>query len=327
MNEYISNQETRPVTINSTDTDYKAEVIVAGLIEKGIHREDICIFRDGSAARGYSKDIARIETGYFLKSRKDFLGIVVNRKGFYDMLPEGIFHRTKGNTQQKSKGEVIDEIRTQRKEEQNARLFFRPLEVSVSDVLVNAQLFERRLDKKRTNRNFSSLFSRYWPILDILPLDKAVLFIEIISVIPDMGHRMDFSAQIFSALLDIPVEIKMGKKYRTTVRKGILPIISDMQLGVNSVIGRSFESEYQEILIRMGPMTGDKIKYYNMDEKGRRIMDYLAAALLPADHSFRFEYIPLPDEAGFTLSSSFLGINTFINNKSKTYESAKQQSN
>lgn len=327
MNEYISNQETKPVTVNSTDTDYKAEVIVAGLIEKGIHREDICIFREGSASRAYSKDIARIETGYFLKSRKDFLGIVVNRKGFYDMLPEGIFHNTKGNTQQKSKGEVIEEIRVQRKVEQNARLFFRPLEVSVSDVLVNAQLFERRLDKKRTNRNFSSLFSRYWPILDILPLDKAVLFIEIISVIPDMGHRMNFSAQIFSALLDIPVEIRMGKKYRSTVKKDIVPIIRNMQLGVNSIIGRCFESEYQEILIRIGPMTDDKIKYYNMNEKGQKIIKYLVTALLPADRGFRLEYIPLLDDAGFTLSSSFLGINTFINNKSKKHESTKQQNN
>lgn len=323
MVEYILNQGKNPVTVNSTDTDYKAEVIVAGLIEKGTRQEDICILRDGDAARGYSKDITQIGSGYFQKSRKDYLGILVSRKGFYDMLPEGLFHKSKGNPLQMSGSEAIKEIRAQRKEEQCARHFFRPLEVSVSEVLVNAQLFERRLDKKRTNRNFSNLFSRYWPILDILPLDKAVLFIEIISVIPDMGHRMDFSAQIFSALLDIPVEIRMDRNFRDTPGKGIIPEIRNIRLGVNSIIGRSFVSEHQDILIRIGPMSDEKIRYYNMDKKGRNIMKYLSAALLPVDRGFRFSFIPLPGESGFTLSSSCLGVDTFINNKTNQNESTE----
>lgn len=323
MTEDYSNSETPITTVNTVATDYKAEVIVAGILEKGIHRKEICILRQGNAARGYSKDIGWIGTGYYLKNSKDYLGIGVNRKGFYDMLPEGLFHKARGLSLQRSRQEMVEEIREQRKEEQNARLFFRPLEVSASEVLVNAQLFERKLDKKHTNRNFSMLFSRYWPILELLPLDKAVLFIEIISVIPDLGHRLDFSAQIISSLLDLPVRIRMGKKYRTEIGREFGSYIGNMRLGINSIIGNRFESENSEILISLGPMSESQILYYNMDQKGRKIMEYLSAALLPADRQYSFKYIPLKAEAGFRLSSSYLGITTFINVKGKSNESTE----
>lgn len=326
MKDLVSMYENQTSYVNGTETDYKAEVIVAGLLERGLSPENIYIIREGNAARGYSKDIAYLRTEHFFRRQLKYLEMRVNRQGFYDMLPEGIFHKMKTNPFQKDITGVIEEMEKQRKEEQVAKMFFHPFEVSASNALVNAQLFERKIDKKRTNRNFVNIFSRYWPVLSLLPLDKAILFIEIISVVADIGHKLEFSAQIITALLDIPVEIRMGNKPRERVAKGTIPKLKGMRLGCGSIIGKTYEEEHENIIVRLGPMASEQIVYYNKNSKGRKIMSYLADSLLPADRNVYFQYIPLPQEARCIISSdkskaSVLGVNSFINEKKN--ESAK----
>lgn len=328
MIDIISKYENQSSFVNSIETDYKAEVIIAGLLEGGLSLDYIYMIREGNAARGYSKDIAYLRTEYFLRKQIKYLGLRVNRQGFYEMLPEGVFHKSKGNPFQKDISEIIKEIEKQRKEEQVAKLFFRPFEASASNALIHAQLFERKIDKKRTNRNFVNIFSRYWPILSLLPLNKAVLFIEIISVVADIGHKIEFSAQIISALLDVPVEIKQGNKPCSFISKGIIPKLRDMRLGLNAIIGKTYEEEYENIIVRLGPMSSELIEYYNKNSNGKKIIKYLSDSLLPADRKVYFRYIPQQDEIRCIISSdksraSSLGVNSFIHTKKKENESKK----
>lgn len=326
MIDIISKYENQSSFVNSIETDYKAEVIIAGLLEGGLSPDQIYMIREGNAERGYSKDIAYLRTEYFLRRQTKYLGLRVNRQGLYEMLPEGVFHKPKGNPFQKDITEIIEEIEKQRKEEQVAKMFFRPFEVSASYALINAQLFERRIDKKRTNRNFVNIFSRYWPILSLLPLNKAVLFIEIISIVADIGHKIAFSAQIFSALLDVPVEIRQGNKPCSSIQKGIIPKFKDIRLGINAIIGKTYEEEYENIIVRLGPMSSELIVYYNKKNNGKKIIKYLSDALLPADRKVYFRYIPQYKDIRCIISSdknrtSSLGVNSFIHTKKKENES------
>lgn len=326
MIDIISKYENHSSFVNSIETDYKAEVIIAGLLEGGLSPDHIYMIREGNAERGYSKDIAYLRTEYFLRRQTKYLGLRVNRQGLYDMLPEGIFHKSTGNPFQKEVTDIIKEIEKQRKEEQAAKIFFRPFEVSASNALIHAQLFERKIDKKRTNRNFVNIFNRYWPILSLLPLNKAVLFIEIISVVADIGHKIEFSAQIISALLDVPVKITQGNRPCSRISKGIVPRLKNMRLGLNAIIGKTYEEEYENIIVRLGPMSSERIVYYNKDNNGKKIIKYLSDALLPADRKAYFQYIPLHEEARCIISSdknraSSLGVNSFINIKKQVYES------
>lgn len=326
MIDIISKYENQSSFVNSIETDYKAEVIIAGLLEGGLSPDHIYMIREGNAERGYSKDIAYLRTEYFLRRQTKYLGLRVNRQGLYDILPEGIFHKSTGNPFQKDVTDIIKEIEKQRKEEQVAKMFFRPFEVSASNALIHAQLFERKIDKKRTNRNFVNIFSRYWPILSLLPLNKAVLFIEIISVVADIGHKIEFSAQIISALLDVPVKITQGNRPCSRISKGVVPRLKNMRLGLNAIIGKTYEEEYENIIVRLGPMSSERIVYYNKDNNGKKIIKYLSDALLPADRKAYFRYIPLHEEARCIISSdknraSSLGVNSFINIKKQANES------
>ena len=65
--------------INNTDTDYRAEVYAAHLIEQGFDDERIQIIRKGGAKRGFSKDIEEIKLYFSDQDLKDYLHIHQNR--------------------------------------------------------------------------------------------------------------------------------------------------------------------------------------------------------------------------------------------------------
>lgn len=313
--------ENRNYLVNSLDTDYKAEVIAAGLLESGIPPEKVCILPLGNAARGYSKDIAFARTGTFIRRQIDYLGIWVNRQSFYDMLPEGIFHRVHGSPYQKSSNEAIEDIRQLRQEEEKARALFRPLEASANNTLVNAQLYERKLDKKYSNPGFVNIFTRFWPVMELLPLDRAVLFLEIMSVKSELGYKLEDAASIIAAIINAPVVIRTGNKSRFYPDKELIPVLKDMRLGINSYIGNSFEDGYYDINIFIGPLSVEQLLYYNEDEKGEKTINYLLSSLLPADKVINTKFIPVHDGSARAVissdktKSSRLGINTFIYSK------------
>lgn len=302
---------------NSVESDYKGEVVAAGVIESGSDVEQVYISRLGNASRGYSKDIEYIETGISGQSTNTHLGIFTNRPGIYDSLPEGIFHKIKSYPINKPKEEIIAEIKRLHKEENTARLLFRPFEQAIDNVLINAQLYERQLDKKYTNRNFVSIFSRMWPIVDLLPLHKAMLFIEIMPLISKISCRQATVSNIMSALLDVPVTVKTGKRTLFKVERTILPRLCEMRLDINAIIGDTFSDGRFYTNICMGPMPEDKLVYYRTDKNGIKIIRLLTDVLLPADSEINYKYLPLPGTSKCMISedkteASRLGINTYF---------------
>lgn len=302
---------------NSVESDYKGEVVAAGIIESGSDIEQVYISRLGNASRGYSKDIEYIETGISGQGTSTHAGIFINRPGIYDSLPEGIFHKIKSYPINKTKEEIIAEMRRLHKEENTARQLFRPFEQAVDNVLINAQLYERQLDKKYTNRNFVNIFSRMWPIVDLLPLHKAVLFIEIIPLISKIACRPATVSSVMSALLDIPVTVKRGKRTLFKVDRSILPRLCEMRLDINAIIGDTFSDGRFYTDIRMGPMPEDKLVYYRTDKNGKKTIQSLTDILLPADSEINYQYLPLAGTNKCVISedkttASRLGINTYF---------------
>lgn len=149
MNPILSALEKGHITGNGPDTDYKAEVIAAGLLEKGVPADQVCILRRGDSERSFSKDISAIRVEHLLQE-KEYLAIYTNRQGFYDNLPERLFHPSSGAPFRKGKAEILEEMERHRAEEKKVREFFRPFEVAINSALVDIQLIERKIDKKQT---------------------------------------------------------------------------------------------------------------------------------------------------------------------------------
>ena len=112
------------ILADTFDTDFKAEVIAAELIENNVPAEQVMIVLLGSMKRSYRKDVDAVTDEVSDYNNKEYTHITTHKEGIYDMLPEGLFHSPtlpKSVTTQK---EIIESIKKHRVEERNARRFF-----------------------------------------------------------------------------------------------------------------------------------------------------------------------------------------------------------
>src|SRR5947209_17161297 len=78
--------------INEIETDFRAEVIGAEMIENGSPADRVLVVPLGALNRPQSKDIEGVEQEISEYDNKEFILIKNNREGLYDKLPEGLFH-------------------------------------------------------------------------------------------------------------------------------------------------------------------------------------------------------------------------------------------
>lgn len=79
--------------VNQINTDYKAEVIGAGLANSGWDQKRILLVRKQGDKRFVSKDIYGIDSEYSTRDLMEYLYIYTNRQSIYESLPEGVFHQ------------------------------------------------------------------------------------------------------------------------------------------------------------------------------------------------------------------------------------------
>lgn len=316
MDDKIALYDNERMTANTLETDFKAEVVASGLKERGYDPERTLIIRQGDSRRGFSKDIDCIHTEYSQYDLTDYLHLYVNRKSIYDELPEGIFHRNIYYKDKHSKSEVLDEIRIHREEEYFVRRFFKPFEIVIDQMLVNFQHKERRFDKMNIHADYIGIFAGTWPVLNLLPLKQAVMFIKMLPFLETITNSLDKISQIMSILLDVPVNVKRGSKSHTVVDEELIPGLGECMLGETMILGNSFDDGYFRILVEIGPISAKRVEFFIEGSRGQNILKILNGMLLPADKEIEIRYIIEQDDAIFRLSDeenvSYLGINTYL---------------
>ena len=107
---------------NLTAFDLKAEVLFGALLKSHVDDLNITINPKGLFYRKFSKDKMSINRDVL---DTDVLNLDISRDGFYDVLPESISHNYR-NTDLYSN--PVEEFKTRKKEEKDARNFFNPIE-------------------------------------------------------------------------------------------------------------------------------------------------------------------------------------------------------
>lgn len=306
--------------INSTDSDFRAEVIAAELVENGFNIDNLFIIHKGAARRAVSKDIigVRLDRSSEL-DLKDYLHINVNRDGLYDILPEGVFHQPIYKKEERNKDKIIEEMRLHRKQEVYARQFFQPFETEINRALVLAQLYENRFDKPYIYRDFVNVFRSYWSLINQLDTPKALLFLNMIPLLRNLRVDFDKAAKYIGLILDTQVSIsKQSTKQKVDKDKNIR--LNNCRLGINFVLGNKFADGHGDIVITLGPMPSTQMELFIKGKKGDTVLNVLCEMLMPANAQINIRYKIERQHSKFSLSSdshkAYLGINTFLD-KSK----------
>lgn len=302
--------------VNTLGTDFRAEVIAAGLIATGNAADKTMIIRQRGDKRHVSKDIDRIENDYSVYDMMEYLYIYTNRFGIYDSLPEGIFHQPNHVKKQKTKDDIIHEIRGYRDQEFFARRYFQPFEMVFDKLLVGAQEYEQKFDKAYFHSNLSEIFEDQWDILKHLTLAQALLFIRIIPVIAEVSESKNLSEKVMSIVLGFEVTINEGQKSWMKLEPQDRVKLGQWKLGNNSILGNSVESDDQDLIVTVGPLSPLEMKLFESGKSNDLILKKLIDIVLPFDRNKQIKYRISKEESKFRLSGkthkAYLGINTTL---------------
>ena len=312
----IKTLEGLSMLVNDTESDFKAEIVAAELIEDGYDPDQIFITRAGDSSRGYAKDIEKIYLQFSQQDLRDHLYILTNKASIYDILPEGLFHQPIRQRSVKDKEDILEEIKIHRNEEFFARKFFQLFEFEADRMLTEAYLYESKYEKKVTNPNFVNIFIPYWPVLKLLTREQAIRFLHIIPILHKIRNKYKEIAEAISMVLDTPVKIENIKLPAKDANDFFESVIGENYLGIDWVLGKSFDDGIYDLKMTIGPLPASDMPYFLRTNLGDTVLNTLCQIFIPADIFVVKEFKIAPEDASFILSDdstmAYMGINTFI---------------
>jgi len=280
----------------------KAEVIVSEVNEKSKSDVDFLIKNKSSFSRGYRRDV--ISVG----KRDDVDAIILNlsRNGLYDSLPEGLFHS--GNLLDDNKS-FADKRKKYRKEENDARAFFNPIENEFFNQRLNIEVNEKELLNNFYNLGDDFLID-FWKINKEIPKNYILKLIKLLPYCYKISGDLELTRLSLEKILN--QKVGFTKKYKNVViptqnkikRLGVTLVTQSEQTKINQ--------PYLEVSI--GPIKESDIETYvnniGLEKFVKSFYDYFIPIELEVVTKFLVNR-----EGGFVLNEkagSLIGVTTRI---------------
>lgn len=313
-------QEELPATFFAEfDKDFRAEVTAAEIVELGTSPDRILILLLGAMKRSHQRDIVSIAEELFEHDNKEYIVVKTPREGFYDMLPEGLFHNPSAHRSAKTEKEIIKAIKKRKEEEQDARKFFLPFEATINYLRMEMALNENKLDKRIHYDNLLHIFTDNWEIFDYLDARQSDIFLHLIPILHDLRDNHPVIETILEMLFQLPVQLTLRSQLPIHPATPIVSTLGDNSLGVNLTTGNElFDEGVDEIVIKFGPISNEEFQQFSPGLTKHKILELLIDYLLPVhlDIITEFELYEKDKLArltkGVTYLNSVLGADTFL---------------
>lgn len=308
---------------NKIDTDYKASVIAAGLIETGaVSPDQVVIYPLGYSKRAYSKEIAGIEPYYSDNKRTDCLAIKIHREGLYDMLPDGLFHHSPTAGIRMSEADMIQDLLRRREEEKEARRFFIPFEAELNHFRIFIEVYENRLDQKTSYADLINIFSKEWNDFTWMELDQANIILHILPYLHQKRNNYAYFRELLEVLLKHKVSLETGSPgapgFTGNTPAGYPDLTMKLgagQLGLDTLIG-TVAPEEDVLRIKIGPLKASEALHFLPGTKNARLLDLLVSYFIPLDTEVITDLLIHPREHRTSLgeeeANACMGYTTFL---------------
>lgn len=285
---------------NTLYTNYKAEVFASGMIQEGIRKNKIRIIRKGRAKRNVAKEVDRLACDF--SSQEEIYTIYTNKRDLYDSLPKGVFHEAGSSSKAQQKSAVLKSIEKGKKEEFNARYFFKPFEMFLDEVLINLQLYERQLERPHSHPDFINLFVNNWKFIKDIPLDKALFLLNFLSQ-SNRITRGEQIAQILGSFLGCDVSIQNDVE-PVSFQIPHKWILGKGELGKNSFIGNTFIDTLPIVNLKIANLRQEYKELVYSGSAARKQLHILLDLFIPADAQLRIHIEGYKEETLFKLTSN-----------------------
>lgn len=317
--DYLQPEEIeKKLSPNTIDTDFRAELFAALLVEAGFDMEQIVMIRQGSCGGNLSKIIRSVaHRSLFSVAEAQYIEIITGKPGIYDSLPEDLFHASAFPGQTKDKERILMEIKQHREEEFFIRRLFSLFENELDRGTVEAQLLELRYDKKNKYRNYVDIFSVYWPVISSMPIRNALLFINLVPHIHLIRNSLQEIGDALSLILDAPIEVSKKTKQHG-IKAGKPNRIRNMCLGVDSVNVGAFYDGESDLQIHIGELPASEVGRFLFGNPSHKILMALMDIFVEANKEVEVKISVIPSERDAQLKMmntaylSYLGINAYL---------------
>jgi hypothetical protein len=309
-----------PLThFSNLEKDFKAEVIAAEMLELGIPSEQVLILMLGAMKRSLRKDVQSIEEELSAYDHAEYVVIKTPKEGFYDMLPEGLFHHPSAHKTAATVQEISKAIKRRKEEEQNARQFFIPFEATINYLRTQLAFYENRLDKRNQYDELVNIFTPHWEIFQYLDKRQSNLFLHLIPILHNIRDNHPVVETVLEMMLQLPVTVQLRSQTPFHPAEPILSIMGESALGVNCTTGNKlYDDGADEILIKIGPVTSEVFQEFSAGGTKQKLLETLVDHLLPVHVDIITEFVlaekdrtvKFADTQGYL--NSVLGTDTYL---------------
>jgi type VI secretion system protein ImpH len=284
-------------TIRTLPIDAKVEIILADLDDELY--EQSMVVPIGLFHRNYHKDIDVAEESEF---ENHLLQLKINRESLYDSLPEGLFHQPiRHKKGEKTKEEILQEIREQKDREKATRKFFLPIEQELYRSRIAIELEEKKYFINPRNIKEHRVFQDFWDIPDFLDYRQICNMVYLLPIAHQIVGNFALTELCFESILQDPIAIKnsyplsyeiptpLNEESGQEEEMGIA--LGDVSLGEDFVLNAHFYKEtIPSILINIGPIEANEVKLYAKSTvknapngEKREVLEYLINNFFPYD--------------------------------------------
>lgn len=285
--------------INQTATRrLRFENVVNELLDDGLlTRAELVISPERTTAYSFERDIREVRAR-FTDQHQTYWQFNVPHDGFYDTLPERLFHEVRKRT--KSPDEWAEIRRQEANQETESRLFFLPFDNEFNHQRAAIARFETRTLAGDDEQLVAELLKLVAPDADgfsLTPTQKVTLFLLITQAHKLVGNWQR-TATYMSHFLDAPVHIQYGRQGMSgqlaspaTRVDGWQPNrLGDGKLGLDWVLPQpAIVDEGGLIRLAIGPLPPSRLPDFLPDGLGQRQLQLLAGYLFPVDADWQLE--------------------------------------
>lgn len=243
-------------------TDVKAEVLINQAIENGFPEPAFVTSNNGFFFREFARDIyasSVIEDNWY----RNFLELQLSRPGFYDMLPEALFHQPETTEFRQKAGvaEMTERYKKNTIREKEVRKFFQPIENEFFQQQVMLEKEEVHLLDILKNTILSRFFLSFWGLPHELKTHEAASFLLLLPYAHQINGNISLMESCLKALLHEEVKIyRREPGYTEAVIENAQ--MGEQQLGDDMVCGTNFMEDYPVLSYNIGPLKKSKVVDY-----------------------------------------------------------------
>ena len=299
-----------PYFLDLLNVDFKAEILAASLSSQQVAPERIIINPTGLYSRAYSKDIEDVRDWLLDGSTFIYNRIDTPREGLFDMMPQYLFFSQVELTNPGNIDQLLDDIRRDRDEEQQARLFFLPFDAELNYLRTLSVHYDNSVNHLDHATVIIEQFAEQWPILKDMSRTQAGIFIQILPWLHVLRSNLPWFSRFLHLFFNVPVQVETGRRRPESTQAESALTLANFRLGVDSVVSDHFSSDEYTIQIDVGPVPDAQVADFLPHTQTMALLHKLVDYFLPVSSDVSISILTEPDVP--QPDTTFLGYNSFL---------------